>query len=100
MEIRKTRMRYGEEFKRNAIKLVTDGGRSSIDVAEGLGIHANILYRWVREYKKDPENAFPGNGKLKPEDEDVRKLKQQLKDVIEERDILKKAVRIFSKTQL
>jgi transposase len=62
MEIRKTRMRYGEEFKRNAIKLVIDGGRNSIEVAEGLGIHANIIYRWVREYKKDPQMRFQGIG--------------------------------------
>jgi transposase len=97
MEARRTRVRYGEEFKKDAVKLVIEGGRSPKDVAEGLGIHVNILYRWVRQYKKDPGNAFPGNGKLKPEDEELRQLRKQLRDVAEERDILKKAVSIFSK---
>jgi transposase len=54
---------------------------------------------WVNQYKEDPENAFPGNGKLKPEDEELRQLKRQLRDVTEERDILKKAVSIFSRVQ-
>ncbi len=48
MGSRKTRMRYGEEFKRDAIKLVIEGGKNCIEVAEGLGIHPNILYRWIR----------------------------------------------------
>lgn len=97
MGSRKSRTRYGEEFKKDAVKLVIEGGRSAIDVAEGLGIHSNILYRWIRQYKEDKENAFPGNGNLKPEDKELRELKKQLRDVTEERDILKKAVHIFSK---
>ena len=98
MEARRTRIRYGEEFKKDAVKLVIERGRSPIDVAKGLGLHVNILYRWVRQYKEDPGNAFPGNGKLKPEDEELRQLRKQLRDVAEERDILKKVVSIFSKT--
>lgn len=95
----KRRQRYGVEFKKDAVKLVLERGRSSKDVAAGLGIHPNILYRWVRQYSQDPEHSFPGNGKLKPEDEELRKLEKALRDVTEERDILKKAVSIFSKIQ-
>jgi len=51
-------------------------GRNAIDAAEGLGIHQNILYRWIRQYKEDPKNAFPGNGNLKPEEEELRRLKK------------------------
>jgi transposase len=58
-----------------------------------------VIYRWIKQYREDPENAFPGKGKLKPEDEELRRLRRELADVKEERDILKKVVNIFSKPQ-
>ena len=97
MELGKTRRTYTTEFKRDAVKLVLDGGRRASEVAKGLGINENILYRWIKQYKEDPEHSFPGNGRLKPEDEELRRLRRELEDVKEERDILKKAVGIFSK---
>lgn len=93
------RRKYDDEFKRSAVKLVVDQERSLSEVAKNLGVHENILHRWKREYLEDPVNAFPGIGHLKPEDEEMRKLKKQLRDTTEERDILKKAIAIFSKTQ-
>jgi transposase len=97
MELGKTRRSYSSEFKRDAVKLVVEGGRRASEVAKGLGISENIIYRWIKQYKEDPENSFPGNGRLKPEDEELRRLRRELRDVKEERDILKKAVGIFSK---
>jgi len=64
-----------------------------------LGINENLIYRWIKQYKEDPRDSFPGKGRLKPEDEEFRQLKKELQDVKEERDILKKVVGIFSKTQ-
>jgi transposase len=55
------------------------------------------VYGWVRAYNADPEHAFPGQGKLKPPEREVRDLKRELERVKRERDILKKAVAIFSK---
>jgi transposase len=55
------------------------------------------MHRWKREYLEDIEEAFPGKGRMKPEEEEMRKLKKTLADVTEERDILKKALAIFSK---
>ena len=49
-----------------------------------------MLHRWIKEYKDDQGDAFPGNGKLKAPDEEVRPLKKQLHNAEEERDILKK----------
>jgi transposase len=97
MEQGKTRRFYDTEFKRDAVKLVIEGGRRATEVAKGLGINENVLYRWIKQYREDPKNSFPGKGFLKPEDEGLRKLKKELQDVKEERDILKKAVGIFSK---
>jgi transposase len=93
------RRKYDSAFKREAVKLVLEGGRVASEVAKGLGINENVLYRWIRQYREDPENSFPGKGKLKPEDEELRLLRRELADVKEERDILKKVVSIFSKRQ-
>ena len=92
-----SRRRYDREFKLEAIRLVTQGGRSVVEVAKDLGIHENLLYNWRRKYLNDTAHAFPGKGHLKPADEEMRRLKKELLDVKEERDILKKALAIFSK---
>lgn len=99
MEALRSRRSYDAEFKRDAIKLVTQGGRRASEVAKGLGINENLIYRWIKQHKEDPQNSFPGKGRLKPEDEELRQIKKELQDVKEERYILKKAVGIFSKTQ-
>ncbi|MFC2084417.1 transposase [Bacteroidota bacterium] len=99
MEGIKTRRVYDQEFKREAIRLVLEGGRPALVVAENLGINVNNLYKWIRQFKADPEDSFPGKGRLKPEDEKLRRLEKELADVKEERDILKKAVAIFSRVK-
>jgi len=88
--------KFDVEFKRDAVRLVLEGGRSTKSVAGDLGIHPNVLNRWRREYEGDSGQAFPGKGHLSPEDEELRRLKRELTDVKEERDILKKALAIFS----
>ena len=95
----KSRRRYDTEFKREAVRLVIEGEKSTASVAENLGIFPGLLYKWIRDYKEDPANSFPGKGKLKPDDERIRQLERELADVREERDILKKAVAIFSKVK-
>jgi transposase len=92
-----SRRKYDREFKREAVRLVTDGGRRVSEVAKDLGIYENLLYNWRRKYLDDTVHAFPGKGHLKPADEELRRLKRQFTDVKEERDILKKALAIFSK---
>jgi transposase len=91
------RRRYDREFKREAVKLVTDEGRPVAVVARNLGIHENLLHKWKKQYAEDPPYAFPGKGHLKEPDEEMRRLRKELADVREERDILKKALAIFSK---
>ena len=92
-----SRRKYDREFKLEAVRLVTQGGRSVVEVAKDLGIHENLLYNWRRKYLDDTAHAFPGKGHLKPAEEELRRLKKELIDVKEERDILKKALAIFSK---
>lgn len=95
----KNRRNYDKEFKERTVGLVKEGSRTVMEIAKDLGIESRNIYRWIREYESDPKDSFPGKGKLKPEDEELRKLRRQLADVTEERDILKKAISIFSKTK-
>ena len=91
------RRKYDREFKVEAVKLVTEGGRAVAEVARNLGIHENLLYKWREKYTEDIAHAFPGKGRLKPAEEEQRRMKRELADVTQERDILKKALAIFSK---
>ena len=94
MEQGKRRMkRFDKDFKLSAVRMVTEGGQSASEVARSLGIHPNMLYNWKHKYANDGEKAFPGTGHLT----EMAALRRKLKDVEMERDILKKAVGIFSK---
>jgi transposase len=96
MEPRKKRRTYDKEFKKEAVRLVLEEGYRAAEVERNLGIGPNTVYRWVRESEEDPEHAFPGKGRLKPSEEELRALQRELARVKRERDILKKAVAIFS----
>ncbi len=96
----KKRRSFSKEFKLEAVRLMIDGGRSLTQVARDLGIRDTILGRWKQEYEKDQRNAFPGQGQLKPEDEELRRLRRENERLRMERDILKKAAAIFSKDSL
>ena len=91
------RRKYDREFKIEAVKLVTERGASIAETARNLGIHENLLRIWKKKYLEDTKDSFPGTGHLKPQDEEMRRLRKKLADVEEERDILKKALAIFSK---
>ena len=93
----RTRKKYSQEFKLDAISLVLDQGYTRAEAAKNLGISAQILGRWVKEYQQDAGNAFRGNGKLTTNQEEVRQLKAQIKRLEMERDILKKATVFFAK---
>ena len=91
------RKRYDSEFKISAVKLVLDSGRSVAGIASELGVSDNALFIWKKKYIEDANNAFPGKGHMKPEEEENRRLKKELAHVTMERDILKKAVAFFAK---
>ena len=88
---------FSAEFKREAVSLVRDRGVAIRQAALDLGIHEGVLGRWVREIKGDAKQAFPGRGKLKPDDAEVARLKRELSKTRMERDILKKAIAYFAK---
>ena len=97
MKEKKTRRVFSKEFKKEAVKLVTEGGQQATSAARNLDVHPNVLGRWVQQFKENGDNAFPGKGKLPPQEDEVRRLRRELASVKEERDILKKVVAIFSR---
>ena len=88
--------KYDLEFKLEAVRLASEPGVTNKEVERRLGIGQGVLSRWKREIRRDGQQAFPGKGRLKREDEELRKLKRENERLRRERDILKKAVAIFS----
>ena len=94
MKIRRT---YDRDFKEKAVALSKLRGNTR-EVAEELGIDPSILRRWIRESDQYDNNSFPGNGKPKLTDDEreLSRLRKELQEMKMERDILKKAISIFS----
>jgi transposase len=95
----KKRKSYSREFKIEAVRLIIEKGYSIAEASRNLGIEYSVLRRWKKQLADDPLHAFPGKGKLKESDEEMRRLKRELDRVTEERDILKKALAYFAEDQ-
>jgi transposase len=78
------------------VSLVIDQNYTRSEAAKNLGLNPNVLGRWVKEADSDDGHAFRGNGKLTPEQDEIRTLKSQVKRLQMERDILKKATVFFA----
>ena len=89
--------KYDREFKLNSIKLYREGVKTIESICADLGIPKSTFGGWLKEFKEQGEQSFPGSGKIKLCNEELFQLRKKLADVTEERDILKKAVAIFSK---
>ena len=90
------RKTYDREFKLEAVQMASEPGVTASEVESRLGIGQGVVSRWRREFKSDGNQAFPGKGHLKPEADELRQLKRENERLRRERDILKKAVAIFS----
>ena len=87
------RRKFSREFKLEAVKLVRDRGVAVAQAARDLDLHENVLRKWVREAEADPQSAFPGNGQMKPEQQEIERLRRELARMKAERDILKRMAR-------
>ena len=90
------RKRFTRDFKVETVKLVTSSDLSVAEVAEDLGIHPNTIYRWVRKFGERQESAMPREKEQLSEAEQLRLLKRENRRLRMERDILIKAMAIFS----
>lgn len=91
-----TRRIHTKEFKLEAVRLSMQPGTTVKETAASLGINDSLLHTWRRNLKADGDQAFPGHGRLKADDEEIRKLRLENKRLREERDILKKATLFFA----
>ena len=91
-----TRRSYSTEFKLEALRLLQTSGKSSSELERDLGIGQGCLCRWKQKFAEEGERAFPGHGRMSEDQERVRRLERQVEILRQERDILKKAVAIFS----
>jgi transposase len=87
---------YTAEFKREAVSLITNHGYGVSEAARNLGIHATMLRKWKRNLEQQGAHAFPGNGRLTPDQAELHRLRQENKRLRMERDILKKAALFFA----
>ena len=94
--MKKKRRKYTREFKIEAVGLVIKQRYSVREAAESLGVSANSLRMWKKAFEQEGNNAFPGNGKLSPADDEVRRLIEENRRLRMERDILKKATAFFA----
>ena len=94
--MKKPRRQYSREFKMEAVRLLETSGKSARQLERELGIGSGNLSRWKQEFAADGEDAFPGHGRLTPEQERLRQLERENEILRQERDILKKAIAIFS----
>jgi len=90
------RRHYDPEFKKETVRLADESGKPVAEVARDLGIHRNLIYRWRKELQQGGQEAFPGQGNLPADEEEMRRLKRELEIVRQERDILKKALVFFA----
>lgn len=95
----KTRRKFDREYKLRAVELSYEKENIK-QLGFELGIRPELIYRWRSELAAKPEISFPGNGKVArtAEQSELERLKRDLKEMTLERDILKKAVGIFSKS--
>ena len=92
------RGRYPTEFKVEAVRLLNEGGKPASDIARELGVKRTLLYRWRDQHTDKGEKAFKGSGRPTIEEmSELSRLRQELKAVKEERDILKKAAAYFAR---
>ena len=97
MSDKKTRRTFTKEFKIDVVNQSENCDNIS-DLARDLGLHPQLVYSWRAEFKSDPARSFPGNGveKQTPQEKKIAQLRRELADVKTQRDILKKAVGIFT----
>lgn len=91
------RRTHSEEFKREAVRLIRDRGVTTARASRDLGVHANLLRKWVKDFEAVPANAFPGHGRMKPEQFEIDRFRREVTKLEAERDILKKAAAYFAK---
>jgi transposase len=94
--VTKERKKFTKEFKEQAVKMALADGASKASVSRKLGISDSVLYRWIELATYEGAEAFRGNGKISPFETEVRKLRQENKELRLETEFLKKSAIYFA----
>lgn len=97
MSEQKGKRKYTREFKLEAVRLYESSGKSLRVIEQELGITPYLLAKWVQQFRRGEQDAFPGKGKVREGDAEWQRLRRENEILRQERDILKKVVVIFSK---
>ena len=92
----RTRKSYTPEFKLQAVKMVLEQKFAVAEVARRLDVSQSLLHLWKKAVLKGGPHAFPGSGHLTPQEEEIKRLRAEVKRLEVERDILKKATAFFA----
>ena len=90
------RRQYTEAFRHEAVRLITEHGYGVTEAARNLGINAHMLGRWKRQVERQTNGTFVKNGHVSAEQEELQRLRQEVKRLRMEREILKKTVSFFA----
>jgi transposase len=82
------RRQFSREYKIEAVKLVKERGVSVAQAARDLDVHETMLRKWVREFGADPAQSFTGNGQMKPDQLEIKRLRKEVAMLKAECDIL------------
>jgi len=93
-----TRKKFTKEFKLEVLEMVEYSNKSNAQIEREMGLANGTIGRWKREFKEFENSAFPGNGN--PKDKEIAELHRELERTRRQRDILKKALAIFSKESM
>ena len=88
---------FSREFKLETVKLVTERRMAVVQPARDMDVAESVLRRWVNDLAADPQHAFPGHGQLRPEQQEIDRLRREVAKLRAERDILKKAAAYFAR---
>jgi transposase len=91
------RRRFSRAFKVEAVRLVKERGVSVAQTARDPDVHENVLRKWAKEFGADPAHAFSVHGQMKPEQQEMERLRREVAKLKAERDILKKGRSYFAK---
>ena len=94
------RRQYTREFKLEAVRLIKERGVSYAQASADLGVHPTQLRDWVKKLADDPQQAFPGHGQMKPEQQEIARLKREVAKLNAVRDILERAAGYFAKESM
>ena len=92
---KKTRRRFSDEFKADAVSLVTNQGYSISEAARRLGVERSVLDRWCRKHRQQAPNV--PSRQEDDRDAEIKKLREEVRKLQIEKDILKKAAAFFAK---